>query len=173
MGITAPLRASANKLQLIEIARTQQLVEFGSCLHERFEQQVERTPEAVALVFENQSLSYAQLNQRANWLAHRLRERGVSANQLIGLHVERGIDLVVGIIGILKAGGAYLPLDPVYPRDRVAFMLEASGVQVVVTQESLVENLQGNPAERVLVGELQSGPGNNPAPVATAQSLAY
>ena len=167
------MRASANKLQLIESARTQQLVEFGSCLHERFEQQVERTPEAVALVCEDESLSYAQLNHRANWLAHRLRERGVFPNQLIGLHVERGIDLVVGIIGILKAGAAYLPLDPVYPRDRVAFMLEDSAVQVVVTQESLIANLEGNPVERVLLGELQSGPDNNPAPVATAQSLAY
>jgi amino acid adenylation domain-containing protein len=148
--------------------------EFGGCLHERFEQQVERTPDAVALVCEGESLTYAQLNRRANCLAHRLRELGVvSPDQLVGLHTERGIEMVVGIIGILKAGGAYLPLDPVYPRDRVAFMLEDSGVRVVVTQESLIASLEGTPATRVLLGELLSGPDNNPVPVATADNLAY
>jgi amino acid adenylation domain-containing protein len=152
---------------------TLQSFDLGACLHERFEQQVERTPDAVALVWEDESLSYAQLNRRANWLAHHLRELSVTADQLVGLHIERGIEMVVGIIGILKAGAAYLPLDPVYPRDRVAFMLEDSGVQVVVTQESLIANLEGSLVARVLCGELLSGLDNNPAPVATANNLAY
>jgi non-ribosomal peptide synthetase component F len=169
----ADLRAPATGFPLNESERTQRSVEPGACLHERFERQVERTPDAVALAWEDESLSYAQLNLRANRLAHRLRERGVTPDQLVGLHVERGIDLVVGIIGILKAGGAYLPLDPVYPRDRVAFMLEDSGVQVVVTQERLVSNLEGKSVERVLFGELPAEPDNNPAPAAAADNLAY
>src|SRR4030095_6360354 len=129
--MTPELPASATKSQRTQSELTLQSFDLGACLHERFEQQVERTPDAVALVWEDESLSYAQLNRRANWLAHHLRELGVTADQLVGLHIERGIEMVVGIIGILKAGAAYLPLDPVYPRDRVAFMLEDSGVQVV------------------------------------------
>jgi len=167
------MTASANELELIESAHTEQLVQLGSCLHERFEQQVERTPEAVALTCEGESLSYAQLNYRANRLANRLRHRGATPDRLIGLHVERGIDVVVGIIGILKAGGAYLPLDPVYPRDRIAFMLEDTGVRLVVTQQSLVANLEGNPVERVLLGETQSEPDKNPVTVTRTNSLAY
>src|SRR5687768_12779212 len=99
-----------------------------ACLHERFERQVERAPEAVAVVFEGQELRYAELNRRANRLAHRLRELGVVPDQLVGLRTERSVEMVVGILGILKAGGAYLPLDPVYPKDRIAFMLEDSRV---------------------------------------------
>ncbi|HYN53890.1 MAG TPA: amino acid adenylation domain-containing protein, partial [Methylotenera sp.] len=146
---------------------------LGTCLHERFEQQVKRAPDTIALVWEDKSLSYAELNCRANWLAHRLRELGVTPGQLVGLHTERGIEMVVGIIGILKAGGAYLPLDPVYPKDRIAFMLEDSGVQVVVTQESLIENLEGTLGTQVLFDELFSEPDHNPVPVATIDDLAY
>ncbi len=148
-------------------------VALVSCLHERFERQVERTPDAEALAWQDEILSYAQLNRRANLLAHRLRALGVRPDQLVGLHIERGVEMVVGIIGILKAGGAYLPLDPVYPRDRVAFMLEDSGVQVVVTQASLTANLQGTSVSRVLMEEVRSGPDGNPAPAATAADLAY
>ena len=171
--MTAGLRKCVTPRQRAEGERTQHPVELGACLHERFERQVERTPDAVALVWEGESLSYAQLNRRANWLAHRLRELGVTPDQLVGLHTKRGIEMVVGIIGILKAGGAYLPLDPVYPRDRVAFMLEDSGVQVVVTQQGLIENLEGTHGTRVLLDELLSGSDNNPVPVATADNLAY
>ena len=103
----------------------------GKCVHQLFEEQVERAPEAVAVVFEGQSLTYQELNHRANRLAHRLRELGVGPEQLVGLRTERGIEMVVGIIGILKAGGAYLPLDPLYPRERVAFMLADAGAKVV------------------------------------------
>ncbi|MGA8864068.1 MAG: amino acid adenylation domain-containing protein, partial [Gallionella sp.] len=167
------LRTSVTKPQLAEAERTLLSAEMAGCLHERFEKQVERTPHAVALVWEGESLSYAQLNRRANWLAHRLRELGVTPDCLIGLHTERGIEMVVGIIGILKAGGAYLPLDPVYPRDRIAFMLEDSGVQLVVTQKSLTANLEGTLVTQVLLREVLSGPDNNPVPVATADNLAY
>lgn len=146
---------------------------MGACLHERFERQVERTPDAVALVCEGEALSYAQLNCRANSLAHRLRELGVTPDQLVGLHMERGIGLVIGIIGILKAGGAYMPLDPFYPRDRVTFMLEDSGVQLVVTQEDLAANLEGASVGQVFLGDLPSRPDDNPDSEATADNLAY
>jgi amino acid adenylation domain-containing protein len=145
----------------------------AACLHERFEQQVERTPKAVALVYEGQRLSYVELNRRANQLAHRLRELGVTPDQLVGLRIERGVEMVVGILGILKAGGAYLPLDPVYPKDRIAFMLEDSRVAVVVTQKSLAADLDGIRVTRVRLDEPLPGVDTNPAPVSTADSLAY
>ena len=120
----------------------------GPTLHEQFERQVDRTPDAIALTafgadgtrFE---LSYSELNRRANRVSHSLRALGVVPNQLVGLRTERNAELVVGILAILKAGGAYLPLDPVYPKDRVGFMLEDSRVKVVLTQTSLVADLAG------------------------------
>jgi amino acid adenylation domain-containing protein len=145
----------------------------GACLHERFERQVERTPDAVALVFEGERLSYAELNARANALAHRLRELGVVPDQLVGLRVERGVEMVVGILGILKAGGAYLPLDPVYPKERIAFMLEDARVAVVATQKVLAGDLQGMGVTPVLLDEPLAGAESNPEPVATADNLAY
>ena len=111
------------------------------CLHERFERQAMRTPDRVALVSQDQKLSYYQLNLRANQLAHHLRRMGVTPNQIVGLHTERWIETVVGILGILKAGATYLPLDPVYPSDCIDFMLEDSQVSVVVADKSLITNL--------------------------------
>jgi amino acid adenylation domain-containing protein len=105
----------------------------SACLHERFEAQVARTPGAVALVLGQQQLTYAALNERAGRLAHTLRTLGVGPDSLVGLCAERSIELVVGIIGILKAGGAYLPLDPAYPPERLALMIEDAGVRVLLT----------------------------------------
>src|SRR5690349_21021834 len=85
------------------------------CLHELFEQQVERTPDALALAFEEEQFTYAQLNARANQLAHHLCDLGVGPEVLVGLCLERSLEMIVGMLGILKAGGAYLPLDPSYP----------------------------------------------------------
>ena len=103
--------------------------EPGPCLHELFERRAAASPEAVAVVCEGSSLTYRELNRRANRLAHRLRTRGVGPETLVGLSLERSPELVVGILGILKAGGAYLPLDPDYPKDRLAFMVEDAGVR--------------------------------------------
>jgi amino acid adenylation domain-containing protein/non-ribosomal peptide synthase protein (TIGR01720 family) len=145
----------------------------GACLHERFEQQVARTPDAVALVYEDQRLSYAELNRRANQLAHRLRELGVVPDQLVGLRIERSVEMAIGILGILKSGGAYLPLDPAYPRDRIAFMLEDSRVEVVVTQESLTADLEDIAVTQVLLDKPLPRTDANPAPLANADNLAY
>ena len=111
------------------------------CIHELFEAQVERTPDAVAVIFEGQHLTYRELNRRANQLAHYLRELGVGPGVLVGLCVERSLEMVVGILGVLEAGGAYVPLDPAYPRERLAFMLHDAQVVALLTQERLVEHL--------------------------------
>jgi amino acid adenylation domain-containing protein len=102
---------------------------------ELFEEQVRRTPERVALVYEGQSLSYGELNRRANQLARRLREWGVGPEQLVGLCMKRSLEMVVGLLGVLKAGGAYVPLEPDYPKERLAFMVADTGVQVVLSEE--------------------------------------
>ncbi len=106
-----------------------------SCLHQRFEAQVERTPDAIAVVFENQQLTYRALNARANQVAHYLKTLGVEPEVLVGLCAERSIEMIVGLLGILKAGGAYVPLDPAYPKERLAFMLADAQVPVLLTQK--------------------------------------
>jgi len=111
------------------------------CIHELFEVQVEKTPDAVAVIFENQQLSYRELNRRANQLAHYLRSLGVKPEVLVGICVERSLDMVIGLLAILKAGGAYVPIDPSYPQERLAFMLEDASVSVLLTQTRLVETL--------------------------------
>ncbi len=111
------------------------------CIHELFEAQVERTPQGVAVTYESSRLTYAELNEGANRLARRLRGMGVGRDVLVGLFVERSIDMVVGILGILKAGGAYVPLDPEYPADHLAFVMDDARISVVVTQRPLVGRL--------------------------------
>jgi amino acid adenylation domain-containing protein len=113
------------------------------CIHQLFEEQVERTPDKVALVFEDQQLTYRELNARANQLAHYLRSLGVGPDVLVGICLERSLEMVIGLLGILKAGGAYVPLDPSYPPERKAFMLEDSRSPVLVTQLRHAEHLPG------------------------------
>src|SRR5215813_6923909 len=88
------------------------------CVHELFEQQVELTPDSVAVVYEGEQLTYQELNRRANQLAHYLREMGVGAEMKVGLYVERSLEMIIGLLSVMKAGGAYLPLDAHYPRER-------------------------------------------------------
>jgi amino acid adenylation domain-containing protein len=114
----------------------------ASCIHTRFERQVERTPEAPAVSFEGRHLTYAELNARANRLAHHLRGLGVGPDVRVALCVERGLEMMAGILAVLKAGGAYVPLDPGYPADRLAFMLADSAPAAVLTQASLRDRLQ-------------------------------
>ena len=134
----------------------------GGCLHVRFEKWAHSAPDRVAVVCGGESLTYGELNQRANALALRLRSAGVGRGDLVGLRTERSLSVVVGILGILKAGGAYVPLDPAYPQERVEFMLADSGVRVVVTESAAADDLAGSGALLVLVdrecGEAQVGP---------------
>ena len=111
------------------------------CAHELFETQVERTPDAIAVVFQNEQLTYQELNARANQLAHQLRRFGVGPDLLVGICVERSPEMVVGLLAILKAGGAYVPLDPSCPSERLAFMLKDANVFVLLTQASLIDKL--------------------------------
>ncbi|RAM49068.1 MAG: non-ribosomal peptide synthetase [Hapalosiphonaceae cyanobacterium JJU2] len=126
---------------LVEWNDTEQDYPKDKCIHQLFEEQVERTPDAVAVVFEEQQLTYQQLNERSNQLAHYLQRLGVGPEVLVGIWVERSVEMVVGLLGILKAGGAYVPLDPTYPTERLSFMLTDAGVTVLVTQHHLVSSL--------------------------------
>ncbi|WP_223278611.1 non-ribosomal peptide synthetase family protein, partial [Nostoc sp. 'Peltigera membranacea cyanobiont' 232] len=143
------LTASEQQQLLIEWNNTQVDYPQDKCIHQLFEEQVERTPDAVAVVFENQQLTYHELNCRANQLAHYLQSLGVKADVLVGICVERSLEMVVGLLGILKAGGAYVPLDPEYPQERLSFMLENAQVSVLLTQQQLVDKLQKHQAQVV------------------------
>ncbi|MBE9205818.1 amino acid adenylation domain-containing protein [Nostoc sp. LEGE 06077] len=124
---------------LLEWNNTQANYPQDQCIHQLFEEQVEKTPDAVAVVFENEQLTYHQLNCRANQLAHYLQSLGVKPDTLVGICVERSLEMIVGLLGILKAGGAYVPLDPDYPAERLSFMLADTQIKVLLTQEKLLE----------------------------------
>jgi amino acid adenylation domain-containing protein len=136
------LSAQEWQRMLIEWNDTRAEVGRERCIHELFEAQVERTPDAVALVFEDQYFTYRELNRRTNQLAHHLRRLGVGPEVLVGVLLERSVEMVVGLLAILKAGGAYVPLDPAYPRERLAFMLDDAQAPVVLTQERFAEELR-------------------------------
>lgn len=124
---------------LIEWNNTKVNYQRFQCIHQLFESQVERNPHAIAVVYENQKLTYQELNQRANQLAHYLQKLGVKPEVLVGICLERSLEMVIGILGIFKAGGAYVPLDPNYPQERLAFMLADTKIPVLLTQRQLVE----------------------------------
>jgi amino acid adenylation domain-containing protein len=111
-------------------------------VHQLFEEQVARTPESVALVFEDRQLTYRELNRRANQLARLLRSKGVGRDTIVGIMVERSLEMIIGLLGIVKAGGAYLPLDPDYPKERISFMLEDSNAGLLLTQSRLRERIE-------------------------------
>ena len=110
-------------------------------VHELFEEQAARTPGATAVVFEGEELSYAELNRRANQLARYLRELGVGPDERVAICVERGLEMVIGLLGVWKAGGAYVPLDPSYPEERLRYMLEDSAAVALLTQAHLKSGL--------------------------------
>jgi natural product biosynthesis luciferase-like monooxygenase protein len=127
---------------LVDWNRTEVPFPSDCCIHELFEQQVALHPDAIAVAFADRQLTYRELNERANQLAHYLRLQGVGADVVVGLHIERSLEMMVGLLGIHKAGGAYVPLDPDFPQDRIAFMLQDSQAPVIVTQQRLVGNLK-------------------------------
>jgi amino acid adenylation domain-containing protein len=141
-----PLLTEAERRELVDWSGTEAAYPKDRCLHELFEEQAARGPDAVAVVFEGDRLTYRQLNERANQLAHRLRELGVKSGDLVGIFLERSLEMVVGVVGILKAGGAYVPLDPAYPQERLAFMMEDAHVEIVVTQNALRQRLPASEA---------------------------
>lgn len=138
---------------LVEWNRTERDFPQDKCLHQLFEEQVERTPDVVSVVFEGQSLTYRELNTRANQLSHHLRSLGVGPDALVGVYMERSLEMIIALLGSLKAGGAYVPIDPNDPPERVAFMIADAGASVLLTQGRLVANLPSHSAHVLVVDE--------------------
>ncbi|MBC7945691.1 MAG: amino acid adenylation domain-containing protein, partial [Burkholderiales bacterium] len=147
----AELREAERRRLLVDWNNTAVDYPTTSYLPQLFEAQVKRTPEAIAVEFEDARLTYRELNRRANQLAHHLRSLGVGPEVLVALCVERSPDMVIGLLGIAKAGGAYLPLDPIYPKQRLAFMLDDAQAPVLLTQQALIQNLPEHRAQVVLL----------------------
>jgi amino acid adenylation domain-containing protein len=176
-----------SELTLLGAAERQQLlVEWNGArqdygrprrLHQLFEEQAERTPDAMALAFEETRLSYRELNERANQLAHHLRARGVGPDVLVGVLMERSVEMVVGLLGILKAGGAYVPFDPSYPEERLAFMFADARAKVLLTQSRFAGRLPAHAAEVVCLDSdsesIAGGRADNPAVEVSDSNLAY
>ncbi len=175
-----PLLTEAERRQaVVEWNRTAEAFPSGSCLHELFEAQVERRPEAAALVFGDEPFSYREVNRRANRLAHRLRGLGVRRGTPVGISLRHSPEVVAGMLGILKAGGAYVPLDPNYPDERLASMVESARVETLLTEGSLAERFAGLGVRTVLVDSLEQAPEEVPVPEdnpesgATPEDLVY
>ena len=173
-----PLLTPAEKHQLlVEWNNTQTEYQRDRCIHHLFEAQVEKKPDAVALVFEKQQLTYREVNCRANQLARYLQELGVTPETLVGICVERTIEMLVGLFAILKAGGAYVPLDPAYPKERLGFILEDAQVAVLLTQQSLLPVLPAHNAKVVFLDadreKFVQQSQENPISNVTANNLAY
>src|ERR1700730_11762119 len=137
----ALLTAEQQEQELVEWNRTEAEYTRAKTEAELLAEQAKRTTEATAVVCEGRTLNYRELDERSNQLGHYLRGLGVGPEVLVGLCVERSLEMLVGLLGILKAGGAYLPLDPTYPRDRIAFMLADSKAPVLVSQQGLLAGL--------------------------------
>ncbi len=186
-GIVANPEERISQLPILTAVEQQQLlVEWSGtevdypqdkCIHHLFEAQVGRTPDAVAVVFEHQQLTYAELNVRANQLAHYLQSLGVEPDVLVGICVERSLEMIVGLLGILKAGGAYVPLDPEYPTERSRFILEDAQVDLLLSQQHLAEKLPEHQARVVYLdtnwSKIADNSESNPLNGATSINLAY
>ncbi len=173
-----PLLTSAERQQLLkEWNYTNTASDRNLCIHQLFEAQVERTPEAIALVFEHERLTYGELNRRANQLAHHLRALGVGPEVPVGLCLEPSLAMIVGLLGILKAGGMYLPMDPAYPKQRLSFMLDDAQVPVLLTQERLLAGLPEHQARAVCLDSawdaIARESAENPISPAMADNVAY
>jgi len=183
--VSDPDQSIATLPILTEAERHQILVEWNDtaadypkdkCIHHLFEEQVERTPEAIALQFKGQQITYEELNRRANQVAHYLITLGIAPEKLVGICVDRSIEMVVGLLGILKAGGAYVPLDPYYPAQRLHFMVEDSQVSVFLYQRHLLQKLPQTRALAACLEELILFNGvkpANPKTEVTSENAAY
>ena len=163
---------------IVEWNRTQAEYPREACFHQLFEAQAERSPEAVAVESQGRSLTYWELNEQANRLAHELRALEVGPDLLVGICVEPSVEMLVGLLAILKAGGAYVPLDPAYPKDRLAFMIEDAAMKVILTQQSLAAGLPAGAARLVCIDRAPTGSRapfsfENPESGVSPEHLAY
>lgn len=172
-----PLLTEIEQQQLVAWNATQRDYPRVACVPQLVTSQALATPDAIALVVEEQMLNYYELNRRANQLAHHLSTLGVGPNVLVGLCVERSLDMVIGLLGILKAGGAYVPLDPSYPPDRLAFMIYDTQTSVLVTQNHLTLRLHTKDTQLICLDSdaaiLAQQPNTNPPVSASVEDLAY
>jgi amino acid adenylation domain-containing protein len=174
-----PLLSPVERQQLlVEWNQTETPVPTDVCIHDLFQQQVARTPDAIAVAFDSERLTYQELNARANQLAHYLICQGVEPDTLVGLEMERSIEMVVGLLAIHKAGGAYLPLDPDFPADRLALMLADSQAAIILTQQQLIPKLAISATVRAIAinsswGEIAQQPTTNPQTEVNPANLAY
>ncbi|HHP7244180.1 MAG TPA: amino acid adenylation domain-containing protein [Elainellaceae cyanobacterium] len=173
-----PLLTSAERRQLAEWNNnTSTNFSCQRCIHELFEEQVEKTPDAIAIVFGDQRLTYRELNQRSNQLANYLQTLGIGSNRLVGICLERSLELVIGFLAILKAGGAYVPLDPAYPQDRLNFMLFDAQVTILLTQQKLSPILSSSQTQIICldadVKVFEQASKANPTSKVVAENLAY
>ncbi|MDJ0732575.1 MAG: amino acid adenylation domain-containing protein [Nostocaceae cyanobacterium] len=172
-----PILTTTEEQQLLDWSQgeTKQLPEL--CLHKLFEVQVEKTPDEIAVVFADQSLTYREINQRANQLAHYLQKLGVKPEVLVGICVERSLEMVIGLLGIIKAGGAYIPIDSAYPQKRIEGMLTDSQLSVLVTQSFLLEHLAPHNTQVVCLDieweKISQESNENPHNRVTPENLAY
>nr|WP_286159280.1 non-ribosomal peptide synthase/polyketide synthase [Janthinobacterium sp. HH01] len=176
---------AAGDVELLDSAERDQLHAWGvnaahhpheEPVHKLIERQAQVRPEAIALLFGDESMSYAELNQRANRLAHHLIALGVRADGKVGIAIERSFEMVIGLLAILKAGGAYVPLDPEYPTERLTYMLEDSGIDLLLTQSAVKNGLPAAAGARVLdldTLDLSDSPAHNPQPALHGENLAY
>jgi amino acid adenylation domain-containing protein len=186
-GIVDNAEQRLSDLPLLSVTEQQQLlvkwnntkIDYpqNQCIHKLFEAQVELTPNDIAIAFEDQEITYLQLNSQANQLAHYLPKMGVGTEIIVGICLERSLEMVVGLLAILKAGGAYLPLDPQLPKERLAFMLENAQVSVLLTQEKLVAVLPEHRVNLVIIDadwqEIDKQDKCNPTSQVTTENLAY
>ncbi len=149
----------------------------NACVHQLFERQARATPDRVAISFADKNLTYSQLNARSNQLARHLRKRGAGPDSLVGIYIERSLDMVVALLSVLKAGAAYVPLDPSYPNDRIAFILDDAQIRLVLTQERLGSRLPSPNAELICLdtnwSEIETEEQADPAFVVVPENLAY
>lgn len=173
--VELPLMSAAEEHQILHGLNDTALPYDPAPIHQQFEGQVDLTPDAVAVASGAVSLTYRELDQRANGLAHALISAGVGPESLVGLHVSRSVDLVAGALAILKAGGAYVPLDPMFPADRLELMVEDSAARVVLTERALHGRLKWSQAKTLVIEDLlEAGHGEDrPATPVVPGNLAY
>ena len=172
-----PLMDEAERQQVVVDWNERTAVYPQLPIHQRFEQQAAQTPDAIAAEFPNQTVTYAELNWRANQLAHALQKAGVGPDVKVALSVERSLEMLVGLLGILKAGGTYVPLDPTYPQERLAYMLADSGAKVLLTQTSLLPAMPAHQAKLICLDRdwtaIAQESAENPTSDVTLDDLIY
>ncbi len=183
-AIAENLEVKLSEVNIIsEYEKRQLLIDFNNAKEEYprlktivdlFEEQVKRTPQNTVVVYRNNSITYEELNEKSNKLARILREKGVKADDIVGIMMEKSIELIIGIVAILKSGGAYLPVDPNYPEERIKYMLEDSGTSILLTKDYLKSKVKFKGTEINLEdGDLFVGDGSNLKRISTPKNLAY